>query len=131
MTYNKYNISTGIQPEGHLHDDAAKRNLFRMIGAKKHVQNDGTKQNPEATRRRKHPHKENKKQDPSLTMPQKKALFLEKIAHERTSSGRREKVYILVEKMTHRRTSSRSRGRREHPYKTNDTKQYIEAAAGK
>ncbi|EUD64410.1 hypothetical protein C922_05209 [Plasmodium inui San Antonio 1] len=62
-----------------------------MIGAKKHVQNDGIRENLEDTSRRKNPHKKNKKQDLSLTMPQKKGIFIEKMAHERTSSGGREK----------------------------------------
>ncbi|EUD64922.1 hypothetical protein C922_04654 [Plasmodium inui San Antonio 1] len=101
-----------------------------MIIANKHIQDDGTKENPEDTRRRKHPHKKNKKQHHSGTIPQKKGIFIEEIAHERKSSGGRERGYIIVEKMTHRKTSSRSHGRREDPSRTNDTKQYIEAAAG-
>ncbi|EUD64083.1 hypothetical protein C922_05538 [Plasmodium inui San Antonio 1] len=102
-----------------------------MIGAKGHVQNDRTKGDHEDTRRREHPHRKNKEQDTSLTMPQEKGIFIEEIAQERTSSEDREKGYIIVEKMRHRKTSSRSRGRREHPYKTNDTKRYIETAAGR
>ncbi|EUD64028.1 hypothetical protein C922_05594 [Plasmodium inui San Antonio 1] len=42
-----------------------------------------------------------------------------------------QKKYIVVENMTHKETSSRRRGRKKNPYRKNDTKQYIQAAARK
>ncbi|EUD65873.1 hypothetical protein C922_03597 [Plasmodium inui San Antonio 1] len=120
-----------MHPEWSLHSDVTSRNIFTMIEAKEYLQKDEAKRRREASGGRKDLHKKNKEQNGIFTMSRKRGIFIEKITPKRISSKCREKGYIMIKKMTHRKTSSRSPGRKEHRYRTDDTKQYIQNTAEK